>query len=96
MKTNHYVYPHPINTFIINQLGLTVEQFCELHGYPQSTVAAWITRNRSIENLPASFLYALSLSAGKKMDNIYSELLQLQEEYQAHLKAHKRTKKFID
>ncbi len=38
MSINTFVYPYPINVFIISQLGLTVEQFCELHGYKQSTV----------------------------------------------------------
>ena len=96
MKTNNYVYPHPINTYIIRQLGVTVEQFCELHGYPQSTVATWITRNKTVESLPASFIYSLSLASSKPMDVIYADLLTLQEEYYTHLKAHKRTKKNID
>ncbi|WP_429951662.1 type III secretion system protein PrgN [Enterococcus sp. AZ101] len=96
MKTNTYVYPHPINTFIIKQLGVTVDQFCELHGYPQSTVATWITRNRSVENLPASFIYSLSLAASKSMDVVYSDLLLLQDDYKQHLHDHRRTKKRID
>ncbi|MDV7787704.1 type III secretion system protein PrgN, partial [Enterococcus gallinarum] len=30
MQQNPFVYPYPINVFIISRLGMTVEQFCEL------------------------------------------------------------------
>lgn len=96
MTKNNFVYPHPINTFIIKQLGLTVEQFCELHSIPQGTISSWITRNRKIDTLPISFLFALSLSASKSMDRIYSELLSLQEDYFLHLEKHRRVKSKIE
>ena len=51
MSINTFVYPYPINVFIISRLGMTVEQFCELHGYKQSTVASWVTRNRTVKNV---------------------------------------------
>lgn len=33
MPRKTFVYPHPINAYIIKQLGLTVEEFCELHAF---------------------------------------------------------------
>ena len=79
MSINTFVYPYPINVFIISRLGMTVEQFCELHGYKQSTVASWVTRNRAVKTLPCDFLYCLSLSSGWSMDGVYRHLLVLEE-----------------
>lgn len=81
MKLNTFVYPHPVNVFIIRQLGITVEQFCELHGYKQGTVASWVTRNRTVKTLPCDFLYCLSLSSGWAMDDVYRHLLVLEERF---------------
>ncbi|PQE81862.1 type III secretion system protein PrgN, partial [Enterococcus faecalis] len=52
MPRKTFVYPHPINAYIIKQLGITVEEFCELHAFSQGTVSSWITRNKKIETLP--------------------------------------------
>ena len=57
MPRKTFVYPHPINAYIIKQLGITVEEFCELHAFSQGTVSSWITRNKKIETLPISFIY---------------------------------------
>jgi hypothetical protein len=96
MPRKTFVYPHPINAYIIKQLGITVEEFCELHAFSQGTVSSWITRNKKIETLPVSFIYSLSLSASKTMDQVYSELfLKLQDEYLLHLEHHRRTKKLL-
>lgn len=95
MSNNTFVYPHPINTYLISHLGVSVDQFCALHGFVRSTVAAWITRERTVESLPASFIYSLALASSKPMDAVYSELLSLQDDYLAHVKKHKRTKKYI-
>lgn len=95
MTTNKFVYPHPINTFIIKHLNYTVQEFCEQFQYPQSTVATWVSRERRIESLPVSFIYSLSLATGKSMDWVYDSLLVLQEEYDTHRQEHKRTKKHI-
>ena len=46
MPRKTFVYPHPINAYIIKQLGITVEEFCELHAFAQGTVSSWITRNK--------------------------------------------------
>ncbi|EGP4902735.1 type III secretion system protein PrgN [Enterococcus faecalis] len=81
MSINTFVYPYPINVFIISRLGMTVEQFCELHGYKQSTVASWVTRNRTVKTLPCDFLYCLSLSSGWSMDGVYRHLLVLEEKF---------------
>ncbi len=43
MPRKTFVYPHPINAYIIKQLGITVEEFCELHAFSQGTVSSWIT-----------------------------------------------------
>ena len=68
MSINTFVYPYPINVFIISRLGMTVEQFCELHGYKQSTVASWVTRNRTVKTLPCDFCIVLVfLQAGRWM-----------------------------
>ncbi|HCQ8747304.1 TPA: type III secretion system protein PrgN [Enterococcus faecalis] len=95
MPRKTFVYPHPINTYIIKQLGITVEEFCELHAFSQGTVSSWITRNKKIETLPISFIYSLSLSASKTMDQVYSDLLKLQDDYSLHLERYKRTKTTI-
>ena len=52
MPRKTFVYPHPINAYIIKQLGITVEEFCELHAFSQGTVSSWVTRNKKIETLP--------------------------------------------
>jgi hypothetical protein len=97
MPRKTFVYPHPINAYIIKQLGITVEEFCELHAFSQGTVSSWITRNKKKlkHYLPVSFIYSLSLSASKTMDQVYSELLKLQDEYLLHLEHHRRTKKLL-
>ncbi|RHH71144.1 MULTISPECIES: type III secretion system protein PrgN [Vagococcus] len=95
MTTNTFVYPHPINTFIIKHLNYTVLEFCEQFQYPQSTIATWVSRERRIESLPVSFIYSLSLATSKSMDWVYSELLSLQIEYDGHKEKYKRTKKRI-
>ncbi|HHZ8017979.1 type III secretion system protein PrgN [Enterococcus faecalis] len=96
MPRKTFVYPHPINTYVIKQLGITVEEFCELHDLSQGTISSWITRNKKIETLPVSFIYSLSLSASKSMDQVYLDLLKLQDDYLLHLEHHRRTKKIID
>jgi len=96
MARNTFVYPHPINTYIIKHLGIPVEEFCELHSIPQGTVSSWIARNKKVDSLPISFLYSLSLSANKSMDQVYADLLKLQDDYLLHLERHKRTKAMID
>ncbi|MEB8419048.1 type III secretion system protein PrgN [Enterococcus casseliflavus] len=86
MYVDTFVYPYPVNVFIIQQLGITVEQFCELHGFNQGTVASWVTRERSVETLPASFIYSLSLASSRSMGEIYEELLKLQDDYYCYRK----------
>lgn len=96
MPRKTFVYPHPINAYIIKQLGITVEEFCELHAFSQGTVSSWITRNKKIETLPISFIYSLSLSVSQTMDQVYSDLLKLQDDYLLHLERHRRTKKLLN
>lgn len=96
MSRNILVYPHPINTYIIKQLGMPVEEFCELHSFSQGTISSWISRNKKVESLPSNFLYALSLSANKSMDYIYQNLLDLETEYHNHLELKKRVKAILD
>ena len=95
MSINTFVYPYPINVFIISRLGMTVEQFCELHGYKQSTVASWVTRNRSVKAIPCDFLYSLSLAASLPMDHVYKDLLQLEEQFLLSIDP-KKEKKYVD
>jgi len=92
MSVNTFVYPYPVSVFIIKQLGMSVEEFCELHDYKQSTVATWSYRNRPVGLLPCDFLYCLSLSAGWSMDRVYRELLVLEEVYQESLDPKKEKK----
>lgn len=97
MSINTFVYSHPINVYIIKYLGITVEQFCESYGYSQGTVASWITRQRRIKSLPASFIYDLSLAASLNMSDIYEKLLILENEYdQFNFKQQQKKKKHID
>lgn len=93
MSVNTFVYPYPINVFVIRQLGMSVEEFCELHGYKQSTVATWSYRNRPVSLLPCDFLYCLSLSSSWTMDRVYKELLVLEEEFQRSMVPKKKKEK---
>lgn len=96
MSINTFVYSHPTNVYIIKYLGITVEQFCELYAYPQGTVASWITRQRRIKSLPASFIYDLSLASSMNMTDVYEKLLVLENEYnQFTSKQNKKEKKHI-
>ncbi|OTO49798.1 type III secretion system protein PrgN [Enterococcus faecium] len=97
MSINTFVYSHPINVYIIKYIGITVDQFCELYGYPQGTVASWITRQRRIKTLPASFIYDLSLASSTNMSDVYEKLLVLENEFDQYTsKQKKRKKKHID
>lgn len=97
MSINKFVYSHPINVYIIKYLGITVDQFCELYDYPQGTVASWITRQRRIKTLPASFIYDLSLASSTNMSDVYEKLLLLENEYeQFNSKQKDRKKTHID
>ncbi|MBO0430849.1 type III secretion system protein PrgN [Enterococcus sp. DIV0660C] len=96
MKLNTYVYPHPVNYFIIETLGMTVEQFAELHNLKQSTIASWVTREKSVESLPASFIYSLSLSAGKDMSAVYNDLLDIQTKKWTSIQGKQRKKERLD
>ncbi|EMF0102681.1 type III secretion system protein PrgN (plasmid) [Enterococcus faecium] len=97
MSINTFVYSHPINVYIIKYLGITVEQFCEAYGYSQGTVASWITRQRKIKSLPASFIYDLSLASSTNMSDVYEKLLVLENDYeQFNSKQKDRKKKHID
>ncbi len=93
MSVNTFVYPYPVSVFIIKQLGMSVEEFCELHDYKQSTVATWSYRNRSVGLLPCDFLYCLSLSSGRAMDKVYQDLLLLEDEFLKSINPKKRKKK---
>lgn len=93
MSVNTFVYPYPVSVFIIKQLGMSVEEFCELHNYKQSTVATWAYRNRSVGLLPCDFLYCLRLSSGWTMDKVYKELLVLEEQYLSSIDPKKEKEK---
>jgi hypothetical protein len=93
MSVNTYVYPHPVNVFVIRQLGMTIDEFCDLHSYKQGTVSSWITRNRTVKTLPCDFLYCLSLSSGQSMDHVYQELLMLEQDFLKSLKPKKKKTK---
>jgi hypothetical protein len=96
MPRKNYVFPHPINTYVIKQLGMTVEELCELHNFSQGTISSWIARNKRVETLPVNFIYSLSLSANQSMDKVYTDLLILQENYDKHLETKKRTKTYVN
>lgn len=93
MSVNTFVYPYPVSVFIIKQLGMSVEEFCELHDYKQSTVATWSYRNRPVGLLPCDFLYCLSLSSGKSMDKVYQDLLLLEVEFLKSINPKKKKEK---
>ena len=101
MSMKLYVYSHAVNVYILRYLGMPVEQFSELYGFNQGTVASWVTRERSVEKLPASFIYALSLASSRSMGEVYEELLKLQEDYYCYrervgFKKGKKVKKRLD
>lgn len=92
-----FVFGKIINVYIIKYLGITVEQFCELYDYPQGTVASWITRQRRIKTLPASFIYDLNLASSTNMSDVYEKLLVLENEYdQFTSNQQRKVKKQID
>lgn len=95
MSVNTYVYPHPVSVFVIRRLGMTIDEFCELHSYKQSTVASWVTRSRTVKTLPCDFLYCLSLSSGNSMDKVYQELLLLEDDFLRSIHP-KRKKKYVE
>ncbi|MFV0557615.1 MAG: type III secretion system protein PrgN, partial [Enterococcus sp.] len=39
MGRKTYVYSHPVNVLIIQRLGMTVDQFAEMYGFNQGTIA---------------------------------------------------------
>ncbi len=64
-------------------------------------MASWVTRERSVETLPASFIYALSLASSRSIGEIYEELLKLQDDYYRYrervgFKKGKKVKKRLD
>ncbi|MGM0240301.1 MULTISPECIES: hypothetical protein [Enterococcus] len=71
---------HPIKMYIRRDLGITVEQFGQIAGIPQSTLATWIKRERRVEKLPIDFYAALATVADKKIEIVYKELLQWQQQ----------------
>jgi len=93
MTINTYVYPHPINVFVIRDLGVSLDRLCEMYGFKQSTVASWIHRDRRIESLPVSFIHSLSLASSRSMNTVYSRLLALQDEYDKQLEKNKKKEK---
>ncbi|HBL1871896.1 TPA: type III secretion system protein PrgN, partial [Enterococcus faecium] len=67
------------------------------YAYPQGTVASWITRQRRIKSLPASFVYDLSLASSMNMTDVYEKLLILENEYdQFNSNQQRKVKKQID
>ncbi|EOS8029954.1 type III secretion system protein PrgN [Enterococcus faecium] len=97
MLIKNYVYSHPVNVFIIGQLGLSVEVFCEVYGFKQGTLSSWVTREKTVATLPIEFLYALSLASGESMDQVYDCLCILEQEYIEFKKINKamKRKKYI-
>ena len=53
-------------------------QFAEPDNMKPSTIASWVTGEKSVKSLPAVFIYSLSLSTGKDMSEIYNDLLAIQ------------------
>lgn len=72
---------HPIKMYIRRDLGITVEQFGQLAGIPQSTLATWIKRERRVEKLPIDFYSALATVRQKTIESVYGELLEWQQRY---------------
>ena len=78
MPEKKLVFPHPINVFLIGDQDMATEKFCSLYGFNQSRISMWITRDRRVEELPANFVYCLSLASGMSMDKVYDRLLSIQ------------------
>lgn len=72
---------HPIKMYIRRDLGITVEQFGQLAGIPQSTLATWIKRDRRVEKLSIDFYSALATVRQQKIETVYGELLEWQQRY---------------
>ena len=89
-----YVYPHPINVFLIGDLDISIVRFCELTGFKQSTLSSWISRNRAVGHLPVDFLLALQLVSNMSMEEIIDRLLNIEAKYfKNNSKSGKRRKK---
>lgn len=76
---------HPINTYIKSYLGLPVEQFARFTGFPQSTLASWVSRNRRVDSLPISFYDAVARINKRTIDQTYKEFIELQDTYDRYL-----------
>lgn len=76
---------HPINTFITQHLGITVDEFSSFTGFPQSTVASWSARNRRVETLPINFYDAIAVISKQSIDRVYKDLIKLQDEYDRYI-----------
>lgn len=79
---------HPINAYIKKYIGLTVDAFANQTGFPQSTLATWVSRKRPVHKLPVNFIFMLSQYKKSSMDEVYQQLLNLQLEYDHFLKAY--------
>jgi len=66
---------------------MPVETFCALYGFKQGTVSSWITRNKTVDSLPVTFIYCLGLASSKPMDFVYQKLLDYEEPYLIYLGA---------
>lgn len=83
MSDKKYVFPHPINVFLIGDQGMPTEKFCSLYGFNQSRISMWITRERRVDELPVNFIYCLSLAAGSSMEDVYNKLLDYEVKYRS-------------
>ena len=88
-----YVYPHPINVFLIGDLDMSIVRFCELTGFKQSTLSSWISRNRPVGQLPVDFILALHLVSNQSLENIINRLLQIEAQYFKNNASHGRHRK---
>lgn len=76
---------HPVNMYIRGQVGITVEQFGQIAGIPQSTLTTWVQRKRRVEKLPIYFYAALADVAKQSISEVYQAMLNLQHEYDRYL-----------
>lgn len=60
------------------------------------TFASWVTREKSVESLPAAFIYSLSLSSGKNMSEVYNDLLDIQTQKWHSIQGKHRKKERLD
>ena len=96
MPRKIFVYPHPINTYIIKQLGITVENFVNYMLLLKELSLLRLLATKKLKHFLFHLFILFTLSATKLWIRYIQTFLKLQDDYLLHLERYRRTKKIID